>query len=185
MHLNFEALQVKSLVIIFLTYRSRCLFVFSSDPHLEYIFSTHVTRSQRRLMSEDHHTIGHKRPSALERGPKKRPYATDLLTSTTHTLTTSLPLLSCQTDPLVHYGRHFGRTVHALCNVSALLTNGLLRLGEQAGEPEESFTEEYVSLLASSLSTNPRCPSFYQTEARAPSLRRLVANGAWSRGPSP
>jgi hypothetical protein len=37
--------------------------------------------------------------------------------------------------------------VHALCNVSALLTNGLLRLGEQAGEPEESFTEEYVRIL--------------------------------------
>ena len=49
---------------------------------------------------------------------------------------------SCRSDPLVSYGRHFGRTVHALCNVQSLLTNGLLRLGELAGEPEESFSAE-------------------------------------------
>ena len=47
---------------------------------------------------------------------------------------------SCHSDPLVGHGRHFGRTVHALCNVNALITNGLLRLGELADEPEESFT---------------------------------------------
>lgn len=34
--------------------------------------------------------------------------------------------------------------MHALCNVQALITNGLLRLGELADEPEESFTYEYV-----------------------------------------
>jgi hypothetical protein len=48
------------------------------------------------------------------------------------------------TDPLVSHGRHFGQTVHALCNVKAILTNGLLRTGELADEPEESFTSEYV-----------------------------------------
>lgn len=31
-------------------------------------------------------------------------------------------------DPLVHHGRHFGRTVHALCSVSGLLMNGAPRL---------------------------------------------------------
>ncbi|KAG2103042.1 hypothetical protein BD769DRAFT_1630920 [Suillus cothurnatus] len=46
------------------------------------------------------------------------------------------------TDPLVHYGRHFGRTVHALCNFQALLTNGILRMGELADTPEENFTAE-------------------------------------------
>jgi hypothetical protein len=51
---------------------------------------------------------------------------------------------SCATDPLVHHGRHFGRTVHALCTVSALLNNGLLRLGELADQPNEAFTHEYV-----------------------------------------
>ncbi|RDB25046.1 hypothetical protein Hypma_007811 [Hypsizygus marmoreus] len=45
-------------------------------------------------------------------------------------------------DPLVHHGRHFGRTVHALCNVHILIVDGMLRLGELANEPEESFTYE-------------------------------------------
>lgn len=49
-------------------------------------------------------------------------------------------LRSCHSDPLIGHGRHFGRTVHALCNVNALITNGLLRLGELADEPDESFT---------------------------------------------
>ena len=51
---------------------------------------------------------------------------------------------SRQADPLVSHGRHFRRTVHALCNVQALITNGLLRMGEQADEPEESFSAEWV-----------------------------------------
>lgn len=51
---------------------------------------------------------------------------------------------SCGTDPLVHHGRHFGRTVHAMCTVQALLNNGLLRMGELAEEPEETFSHELV-----------------------------------------
>lgn len=51
---------------------------------------------------------------------------------------------SCISDPLVHRGRHFGWTVHALCNMNTLITNGLLRTGELADEPEESFTKEYA-----------------------------------------
>jgi hypothetical protein len=35
---------------------------------------------------------------------------------------------SCISDPLIGHGRHFGRTVHALCNIQALLTNSILRL---------------------------------------------------------
>lgn len=54
-------------------------------------------------------------------------------------------LISCGTDPLVHYGRHFGRTVHALCTVHALLTNGIIRMGELADEPEDTFTHESVA----------------------------------------
>jgi hypothetical protein len=46
------------------------------------------------------------------------------------------------TDPLVHHGRHFGRTVHVLCCVHTLLTNGILREVELADEPEESFSKE-------------------------------------------
>src|ERR1700736_875484 len=51
---------------------------------------------------------------------------------------------SCGTDPLVHHGRHFGRVVHALCTVTTLLNNGILRMGEFADRAEETFTQEYV-----------------------------------------
>jgi hypothetical protein len=46
------------------------------------------------------------------------------------------------TDPLVHHGRHFGRTVHALCRVHTLLTNGILHVVELADQTEESFSNE-------------------------------------------
>ncbi|KAG0694655.1 hypothetical protein DFH29DRAFT_985192 [Suillus ampliporus] len=74
-------------------------------------------------MSEDQQSCGqrHKQIDALQLGPRKRPGVT---------------------DPLVHYGHHFGRTVHALCNFQALLTNGILRMGELAETPEENFTAE-------------------------------------------
>jgi len=66
--------------------------------------------------------LGHRpRESALVLGPRKKPITT---------------------DPLVHHGHHFGRTVHALCRVHTLLTNGILRKGEYADKPEESFTHE-------------------------------------------
>ncbi|THH16841.1 hypothetical protein EW146_g3868 [Bondarzewia mesenterica] len=61
------------------------------------------------------------RESALQLGPRKKPSLS---------------------DPLIHHGRHFGRTVHALTNVKALITNGLLRMGELAEQPEENFTAE-------------------------------------------
>jgi len=54
---------------------------------------------------------------------------------------------SCGTDPLIHYGRHFGRTVHALCTVSSILNNGILRMGELQDQPEETFTLESVFVL--------------------------------------
>jgi hypothetical protein len=49
---------------------------------------------------------------------------------------------SLNMDVLVHHGRHFGRTVHALCRVHTLLTNGILRDIEEADEPVELFTKE-------------------------------------------
>ena len=51
-------------------------------------------------------------------------------------------LTRCGTDPLVHHGRHFGRTIHALCNVRALITSGLLRMVELAGCDEDAFSFE-------------------------------------------
>jgi hypothetical protein len=46
------------------------------------------------------------------------------------------------TDPLVHHGRHFGRTAHALCRVHTLLTNGILYEAELETEPVESLLKE-------------------------------------------
>lgn len=46
------------------------------------------------------------------------------------------------TDPLVHNGRHFGRSIHALCNIHALINNGIIRMGERADEPDEAFTAQ-------------------------------------------
>lgn len=45
-------------------------------------------------------------------------------------------------DPLVHHGRHFGRTVHALCRVQALLTNGIIRETELEMTTEENLSFE-------------------------------------------
>ncbi|KAF8835988.1 hypothetical protein BDN67DRAFT_992258 [Paxillus ammoniavirescens] len=45
-------------------------------------------------------------------------------------------------DPLVHHGRHFGRAVHAFCNVQTLVTNGLIRMA--ADGDEEMLTATYL-----------------------------------------
>lgn len=58
-------------------------------------------------------------------------------------LTILLFFNSRTTDPLVHHGRHFGRTIHALCNVHALINNGIVRMGERSEEPDEAFTAQY------------------------------------------
>jgi hypothetical protein len=48
-------------------------------------------------------------------------------------------------DPLVHHGRHFGRTIYAFVNMSALIINGLAAEEEDAEEPPE--TPQFVVLL--------------------------------------
>jgi hypothetical protein len=91
---------------------------------------------------------GQKRPSALQLGPRKKPCACPTLFLLFISLL--LPLsIRCGTDPLIHHGRHFGRTVHALCSIGALLTNGLLRMGEFADLAEVEFTQECVDIDSS------------------------------------
>lgn len=60
---------------------------------------------------------------------------------------TSFALYRCYTDPLVHHGRHFGRTVFALCNFQALLNNGIMRMVELPDRPLESLSPEFVNFL--------------------------------------
>ena len=43
-------------------------------------------------------------------------------------------------DPLVHHGRHFGRTIHGLCNVNTLITNGISRLQRLTEQPDEELS---------------------------------------------
>jgi hypothetical protein len=43
-------------------------------------------------------------------------------------------LLSHASDPLMHHGRHFGRSIHAMCNIQALITNGILTMGGDTDE---------------------------------------------------
>lgn len=50
------------------------------------------------------------------------------------------------TDPLVHKGRHFGRTVFAFANVKSLIMNGLIRLAED--NPPDSLTPKSVWSMA-------------------------------------
>ncbi|KAG2738549.1 hypothetical protein P692DRAFT_20758318 [Suillus brevipes Sb2] len=62
------------------------------------------------------------RSSALRMGPRKKRNSTS--------------------DPLISHGRHFGRTVFALCNYPSLLTNGILRLEQMEEIPLEDFSAD-------------------------------------------
>lgn len=83
------------------------------------------------------------RESALHMGPRKKPYVLYLETVTCHCIDFT-GYGSCISDPLIHHGRHFGRTLHALCNIHSLIGNGILRLIELDENPdaEDSFTTE-------------------------------------------
>jgi hypothetical protein len=54
-------------------------------------------------------------------------------------------LSRCLADPLVHHGHHSGWTIHALCHVQALLTNGTICDTEMETTSEESLSAECVS----------------------------------------
>ncbi|KAF8332946.1 hypothetical protein F5887DRAFT_1063780 [Amanita rubescens] len=44
--------------------------------------------------------------------------------------------------PFVHHGRHFGRTVHAMCNVQALIANCLILFGQDGEVALEALTTQ-------------------------------------------
>ena len=54
-------------------------------------------------------------------------------------------------DPLIHHGRHFGRTVHAMCNVQVLFTQGIEHLSSTEVVAEESLTLEYILVVLASV----------------------------------
>ena len=52
---------------------------------------------------------------------------------------------------MVHHGQHFGRTVHAMCSVQALITNSFVLMAELDREvQEETLTFKFVSILGCS-----------------------------------
>ncbi|KAH6905462.1 hypothetical protein BKA70DRAFT_1504725, partial [Coprinopsis sp. MPI-PUGE-AT-0042] len=87
--------------------------------------------------------------SAIGQGPRKRP---------------------CRTDPLVHHGRHFGRTVQAFCRVQTLIKNGMIRsLQLEAGD----ITEEDMS------KREKREHEIYQELLRlSPGIEARLCNGS-------
>ena len=47
-------------------------------------------------------------------------------------------------DPLVHYGHHFGLTVHTMCSIHALIVMGLLhaaKIGDLELSPDEVLND--------------------------------------------
>lgn len=55
---------------------------------------------------------------------------------------------STVTDPLVHRGRHFGRTVFAFANARSLIMNGLERMADEDAPDLVSLSTKYeLSLM--------------------------------------
>jgi hypothetical protein len=93
------------------------------------------------------------------------------------------PCFSSNTDALVHHGRHFGRTVHALCRVHTLLTNGIFHDVEQVQEPLTKEYGFYHPPLSSSFSQpvvrQQREYNIYKLLLRMiPSLEERLLNGS-------
>ncbi|KAH6879665.1 hypothetical protein BKA70DRAFT_1378294 [Coprinopsis sp. MPI-PUGE-AT-0042] len=86
-----------------------------------------------------------------------------------------------QTDPLVHHGRHFGRTVYAFVNIYALINNGLAVEDEEAEEaPEEPQARRemrvYQNLLKMIPSLHQRILDASEEEVMA--IAAMIQKGA-------
>ena len=58
---------------------------------------------------------------ALKFARRKKLWVLDPISNSSH----QIIIASCMGDPLTSHGWHFSRTVHAMCNVQVLLTQGL------------------------------------------------------------
>lgn len=83
--------------------------------------------------------------NALELGPRKKAQVYPLRITRINDVNGSPA--RCLTNPFVHHGRHFGRTVHALCRVHAIINNGILWEGN-IGNGEELDSEQYGQSLS-------------------------------------
>ncbi|KAH6869037.1 hypothetical protein BKA70DRAFT_1023040, partial [Coprinopsis sp. MPI-PUGE-AT-0042] len=87
--------------------------------------------------------------SALGLGPRKRQFVT---------------------DPLVHHGRHFGRTIQAFCRVQTLIKNGLARKIEMVFD---RLTEDQLTL-----SERREHAIYEQLLKLVPGLEKRLCNGS-------
>ncbi|KZP06421.1 hypothetical protein FIBSPDRAFT_966463 [Athelia psychrophila] len=115
--------------------------------------------------SDENSVVGEKRAPALELGPRKK---------------------SRVSDPLVSTGRHFCRTVFAMCHPVALLTNGLAREVELEEKSLEDFNAKersehsvFRELLKMVPGLEDRIQDFDELEIVADHLRK---GGASARG---
>ena len=123
------------------------LFVMSPPPlDLSLVFpasmSTSTTQDEQSPSSSRKCTCS----SALKLGPQKKLYI--ILTS--NVLIAILLCTRTSQDPLVHHRHHFGRAVHAFCNVQTLVMNGLQAMCDDA--PEDKSLMAVCIPYATSLS---------------------------------
>ncbi|KAH6907243.1 hypothetical protein BKA70DRAFT_1428213 [Coprinopsis sp. MPI-PUGE-AT-0042] len=96
----------------------------------------------------------------------------------------------CRTDPLVHHGRHFGRTIQAFCHVQTLIKNGLsrsiqLRYGriheDDLTSSEKQEQRIYEQMLALSPGLEERlCNGSEQDIFHIAELIQKGSAGAWA-----
>jgi hypothetical protein len=98
--------------------------------------SSAMTEDRLQLIPQRRYHEVEDEDAALRLGPRKKPHVF-LASVRSSSIDSPFSFLSCVTDPLVHYGRHFGRTEHALCCVHKLMQNGILRSVERAGNEFE------------------------------------------------
>ncbi|KIJ91734.1 hypothetical protein K443DRAFT_685762 [Laccaria amethystina LaAM-08-1] len=78
---------------------------------------------------------------ALQQGPRKKPLVAYYFALICSEFSLTVPLVALQTlSSMDHHGRHFGRTIHALCNVHALIEQGIGRMLRLSENPDEIFT---------------------------------------------
>ena len=133
-----HVLQCRCELLIFRCFkcRDRAQLSFVSRPPLDLnrvsslpaYMSTSTTQDERSPPSGRKRTCS----GALQLGPRKKPYVVLI----SNVLIVSLLCTRTSQDPLVHHGRHFGRAVHAFCNVQTLVVNGLQAMCDDAPEDE-------------------------------------------------
>ncbi|KAH6874091.1 hypothetical protein BKA70DRAFT_1378942 [Coprinopsis sp. MPI-PUGE-AT-0042] len=91
-----------------------------------------------------------------------------------------MTLSSATTDPLVHHGRHFRRTVYAFVNIYALIINGMVQEGDDEDAPEEPQARREVRVYQKLLRM---IPSLHQrlldaSEEEVIAIAAMIQKGA-------